>query len=147
MSQYRENVNRVAKQFVETLFPSEGWIRTVRKSLGMSGAQLARRLGVTRGFISNTEKAELTNSVTLKTMHQMAEAMGCKFVYAIVPEVNIEMLIRTEALNKAKKLVKEASVQMALEDQALSKEKLNLEIEKLAAEFENNMISKLWNDE
>jgi len=32
--------------------PPEGWLRTVRKALGMSGAQLAKKMGVTRARVA-----------------------------------------------------------------------------------------------
>jgi len=145
--QYRDNVNR-AKHKVEGLsVPSEGWIRTVRTALGMSGAQLGRRLGVTRASVSNTEKAELNGGVTLKAMQQMAEGLGCRFVYAIVPEKGIDDVIYQRALLKAKEQVNAASVHMALEQQALSKGKLEIEIKRLADEMLNKAGTELWNDE
>ena len=69
--QYQDIVDRARLQESYGLrVPNEGWIRTVRKALNMSGAQLARRLGMTRGLVSNTEKAELSGSVTIKNMQQ-----------------------------------------------------------------------------
>ena len=147
IKQYRENVNRARAQVAGLSVPSEGWLRTVRKALDMSGAQLGRRMGITRGAVSNNEKAELSGSMTIKTMQQMAEAMGCRFVYTIVPEGDIEDIVRAQALEKARAQVKEASIQMALEDQALSKSKLNAEIERLANEMVDKGNSDLWNDE
>ncbi|PHS69684.1 MAG: transcriptional regulator [Methylophaga sp.] len=150
IKQYRENVNR-AKAQVDGLFvPSEGWVRTVRTALGMSGAQLGRRMGITRGAISNNEKAELSGGITIKTMQQMAEAMGCRFVYAIVPEKDIEDIediVNKRALEKARAEVKEASIHMALEDQALSKDKQWDDIERLASDMVKNPTFDLWNDE
>ncbi len=145
--QYRENVNRARAQVKGLSVPSEGWIRTVRKALNMSGAQLGRLMGITRAAVSNTEKAELSGGVTIKTMQQMAEAMGCRFVYAVVPEKDIEEMVRKRAMDKARAQVKEASIHMALEDQALSKPKLDEEIERLAKEMLENGGSDLWNDE
>lgn len=55
--QYRENVNLARKKLEGLAIPSEGWLRTVRKALGMSGAQLGRKLDVTRGAVSINEKA------------------------------------------------------------------------------------------
>ncbi|UZE97229.1 mobile mystery protein A [Alkalimarinus alittae] len=147
IQQYRENVNR-AKQKVEGLrVPSEGWLRTTRKALGMSGAQLGRRLGVTRGSISNTEKAELNGGVTLKAMQQMAEGLGCRFVYAVVPEKNIEDVIYRRALKKAREQIEEASVHMALEEQVLSSSMLDIEVRRLADEMFNEASAELWNDD
>jgi predicted DNA-binding mobile mystery protein A len=147
IQQYRENVNRVKRKVDGLFVPSEGWIRTVRTALGMSGAQLGRRLGVTRASVSNTEKAELNGGVTLKAMQQMAEGMGCRFVYAIVPEKDIEAVVYRRAVEKAREQVKAASVHMALEDQALSKDKLEVEVKRLADEMLDKSSSELWNDE
>jgi predicted DNA-binding mobile mystery protein A len=77
--------------------PPEGWLRTVRKALGMSGAQLGKRMGLTRARIAQAEQAELTGGVTLKSMQAAAEALGCKFVYAVVPDSSIENVIVAQA--------------------------------------------------
>ncbi len=145
--QYRENVNHAKHMVDRLLVPSEGWIRTVRKALGMSGAQLGRRLGVTRASVSNTERAELNGGVTLKAMQQMAEGMGCRFVYAIVPEEDIEAVVYRRAIEKAREQVEAASVHMALEDQALSQDKLEAEVKRLASLMLDKPGSELWNDE
>jgi transcriptional regulator with XRE-family HTH domain len=57
----------------------------MRKALGMSGAQLARKMGVSRALVSQAESNEVSGNVTMKTMQTMAEAMGCRFVYAVLP--------------------------------------------------------------
>ena len=145
--QYRDKVNHAAKQLDDLSMPPEGWLRTVRKALHMSGPQLARRLGVTKAQVSRTEIAELSGRVTIKTMQNMAESMNCHFVYAVVPEQEIEELIKQRALEKAREQVKAASTQMALEDQALSGEQLALEVERLTSEMVENMPSDLWSDE
>jgi len=101
--QYQAIVDRAASQFGagQPPLPPEGWIATARKALGMSGAQLAKRLGVTRARVSQAERAEPSGSITLKTMRATAEAMGCRFVYAIVPEDRIEDVIAAQARKKA----------------------------------------------
>ena len=90
--QYRSLANRAASQSNLQL-PPEGWLRTVRMALGMSGPQLAKKMGVTRARVTQAEHNELTGAATLKSMQTAAEAMGCKFVYAVVPETTIENLI------------------------------------------------------
>lgn len=127
--------------------PSEGWMRTVRKALGMSGAQLAKRMGVTRARIAQAEHAELTGGTTLKSMQAAAEAMGCRFVYAIVPENGIEDVIKDQARKKAIALVRTASTHMALESQALPKDKIAEEVERLTREIAQDMASDFWTDQ
>lgn len=144
--QYRGKVNQAVRQFGGLSMPPEGWLRTVRNALGMSGLQLANRLKVTKARISKAEQDELTGSVTLKSMKNMAEAMNCRFVYAVLPEGEIEELIRKRAIEKAREQVKQASTHMALEAQSLSDELLAFEIERIASEIVEKMPSDLWND-
>ncbi len=148
LKQYQNKVNQALKQFEGYATPtSEGWLKTVRKAIGMSGSQLANRLGVTKGRVSQAESAELTGSATLKSMQNMAQAMNCRFVYAVIPEKEIERVIRDRAVLKAKEQIKAASTQMALEAQALSDEQLAFEVDRLASEIIEKMPSDLWNDE
>ena len=146
-TQYRQKVNQAASLVEKVTVPPEGWLRTVRKALGMSAAQLARRLGKSRALVSNTEKAELEDRVTLKTMKVMAEAMNCRFVYAIVPENNIESVLQVRAQNKAQQRVSETSKHMALEQQSLSQEQIAFERDRLASGMLKNMPADFWNDE
>lgn len=148
LKQYQNKVNQALKQFGDYAMPSsEGWLKTVRKALGMSGSQLAKRLGVTKGRVSQAESAELTGSATLKSMQSMAQAMDCRFVYVVIPEREIESVIRDQAVLKAKEQIKAASTQMALEAQSLSNEQLAYEVDRLASEIIKKMPSYLWNDE
>ncbi len=144
--QYQGIVDRAALQLSDVQTPSEGWIVTVRKALGMSGAQLARRLGVTRAAVSQTEKNEASGSVSLKHMQKAAEALGCRFVYAIVPEGGIDDVIRDQAGRKATGLVRRASGHMALESQSLPPEKLKQEIARLRDDLMRDMPSDFWED-
>lgn len=147
LKQYQAIVDRAAARHVGGIaVPPEGWIATVRRALGMSGAQLARRLGVTRARISKAERAEIQGGVTLRTMHAAAEAMGCRFVYAIVPDGQIEDVLAAQARRKAQALVRKASDHMALESQSLSEEQNAEEVERLARDLLRNMPSGLWSD-
>ena len=145
-AQYQSLVDRAAVPARELSVPKEGWIRTVRKALGMSGAQLARRLGVTRALVSNTERAELSGGVTIQAMQQMARALGCDFVYAIVPHRTIQDMIKQQAREKALAIVERTNKHMALEAQSLTKEQTDFEVDRLQQELLNKLPSDLWND-
>ncbi len=57
---YRDRVNQAVDRCDGfSVRPQEGWVRTVRTALGMSGPQLARRLGVTKARISKVERDAL----------------------------------------------------------------------------------------
>lgn len=144
--QYQAVANRAAAEAEAFRTPSEGWLRSARKALGMSGAQLARRMGVTRARISNAEKDELRGAVTLQSMRTAAEAMGCRFVYAIVPPGTTEDLIAVQARKKAASLVGTASAEMALECQTLPVDKIAQQVNLLAQDFVHELPSGFWDD-
>ena len=145
--QYQATVDTAATNIRAIPHPPEGWLRTVRKALGISGAQLARRIGVTRALVSQTEKNEAAGTATLKTLQQMAEAMGCNLVYAIVPMTGTtEEIIAQRAKEKARALVEKAGGHMALEAQGLSSEQMRYEIERLQRQMLADMPSDLWDD-
>ncbi|CDN50964.1 mobile mystery protein A [Neorhizobium galegae] len=148
----KQTVRRQYQAIVDTAhgndieIPAEGWIRTVRRALGMSGAQLARKMGVTRSRIAQAEKAELDGGVTLKSMEAIAEAMGCRFVYAFVPPQTIENVIIAQARKKAQAIVGRAAKHMALEDQTVSHSLTQQEVARLMNELMYQMPSDLWED-
>jgi predicted DNA-binding mobile mystery protein A len=145
--QYRSIVDGAAS-VTNPGIPPEGWLRTVRNALGMSGADVAKKMGVTRARVTQAEHAELTGGVTLKSMQATAEAMGCRFVYAIIPPSGrIEDIITAQARKKAMTLVGTASKHMALENQALSNDKLDQEVERLTREIAQEMPPDFWKKE
>jgi predicted DNA-binding mobile mystery protein A len=147
LQQYQAIVDRAASRVGrEWAMPPEGWIATVRQALGMSGAQLARRLGVTRARVSEAERAEASGGITLKTMRAAAEAMGCRFVYAIIPEDRIEDVLAAQARRKAQALVTRASDHMALESQSLSETQNAQEAERVAQDLLRGRPADLWAD-
>jgi predicted DNA-binding mobile mystery protein A len=145
--QYQRIVDKAARSWTNLVqSPPEGWLRTVRNALGMSAAQLAEKMGVTRARIAQAEHAELSGSITLKTMEAMAKAMGCRFVYAVIPEGRIEDIILAQARKKATTLVGTASKHMALEDQTLPNERITERVERLTREIAREMPRNFWSD-
>ncbi len=144
--QYRAIVDRAGVAAARDVTqPNEGWIATVRKALGMSAAELGRRLGVSRSRVAQAEIAELDGGPTLKTMQAMARAMGCRFVYAIVPESGaVDDLIAEQAHKKARAMVERAHVHMAFENQALTDEQNTAEVEHVARELLFRMPRDFW---
>jgi predicted DNA-binding mobile mystery protein A len=144
--QYQQLLARAVSAIKDLPRPNEGWVRTVRKALGMSGSQLARRQGVTRALITSTEKAELSGRVTIKRMEAIAAAMGCRFVYAIVPLTSVEELIAVQARNKARAVAEETNKHMAMEGQSLHAKQIEFETARLAAALVRDMPRDLWDE-
>jgi predicted DNA-binding mobile mystery protein A len=147
--QYQSIVNEAAIAKVEDLKqPAEGWISGVRKALGMSLADLGKRVNKTRSTVSSIERSEKGGRATIQSMNTLAEGMGCKFVYAIIPpDGDIEEVMMAHARKKARALVNQASTHMALEKQSLSAETINDEIERITCDLMESINSDFWKDE
>ncbi len=123
--------------------PSDGWIRAVRKSLGMSVRQLATRMGVTQQALSQLEAKELGGTVSIKTLRKAAEALNCRLVYALVPnDGGLQGILDKQALMKAKDIVSAVDHTMQLEAQGVGN--LQQKIKETAEELAKNPNSKLW---
>lgn len=143
--QYRQVIDS-AVNILSIRQPKEGWIKTVRMALGMSGAQLGKRLGNNRSITAYLERSELEGRITLHKMQDVAEALGCRFVYAIVPDSSIDEVIEKQAHKKAQEIVANASVHMMLEDQALNNDLLQTETERLKQQLIAEMKRDFWED-
>jgi predicted DNA-binding mobile mystery protein A len=109
--------------------PPKGWIRAIRDCLGMSGAQLGKRIGVAQQTIRAFEQSEENGTIQLQTLRRVAQALGGKLVYAIVPETSLEEMIRNRAREIALKALTRVSHTMRLEDQATSNSDLEARID------------------
>ena len=142
--QYVRIVDRAAQQLRDLHKPSNGWLAVLRKALGMSGAQVAKRMGVSRNAIHQAERNERDGAITLNQMHKIAEAMGGRFVYAVVPDGSVDDIIHIQANQKATALIQKASAHMALESQSLSPKQIEQRIEDLANELVRDLPSDFW---
>ena len=131
--------------------PKLGWIKTLRKAFSMSGATLARRMGLQRSSLAYLEQSEKQGSITIKKLREVASAMDCELIYAIVPMATadnpnptIEDIIHNQSESKAKSIVKRASTQMMLESQELTKDSLKKEVERLTRQMINDMPKDFW---
>jgi predicted DNA-binding mobile mystery protein A len=74
-----------------------GWAKAVREALGMTTAQLAKRLGVKQPSVVAIEQSEAKGTVELATLRRVAEALDCTLVYAFVPNKPLEAMVRDRA--------------------------------------------------
>ena len=65
--------------------PTSGLLRAVREALRIPVKEIAGRMGVVRSAVFDLEEREETGSIMLRSLERMAEAMGCKVVYGVVP--------------------------------------------------------------
>ena len=124
--------------------PQRGWIKAIREALGMSTAQLARRLGVSQTRISQMEKAETESAIRLQTLKQVAEALDCTLVYALVPNKPLEEMVRDRAAHVADLQLARTNHTMRLENQALGLPALMAERERLIRQLVEGEPRRLW---
>lgn len=112
---------RVSKQTpVEKLTrPPRGWIKAIREALGMSTAQLARRMGISQPGVVTLEQSEASGTVKLETLQRAAEALNCRLVYALVPEGSLETMVRERARKIAMRHLGTVEHTMKLENQGV----------------------------
>lgn len=143
IKQLKEKVNSLIGLRLPTM-PKQGWVRTIREALDMSGAQLGARLGISRNKISILERKEADGSITINQLKQLASGVDSELLYAIVPKQTVEQTIEERAYDLAKNLVDITNQHMYLEMQQLSPEKQNEMIRLLADEIKQSGGRALW---
>ena len=81
--------------------PRKGWIQAIRTALGMSAAQLGKRLGITRQAVLDMERREAEETITMGRLRDAAEAMNCQLLIAMLPRTTLEDAVRRQAASKA----------------------------------------------
>ncbi len=127
--------------------PARGWIKAIREALGMTTAQFGRRMGVSQPRAVAVEKAEVSSKITLDSLERAAEALGCRVVYALVPQESLEAQVEKRARLLAEKHLKSVTHSMALEDQGVAHEDTQAQLERLTRKILEASGSKLWDDE
>jgi predicted DNA-binding mobile mystery protein A len=100
--------------------PKRGWVRTIRKALGMTGKQLAKKLQVNRSRIAKIEASEQFGAVTLRTLQETADALNCELVYALIPRESLQAILQKQAKKVAKQQIQRVTHTMKLEDQGIN---------------------------
>lgn len=126
--------------------PPKGWLRAIRDALGMTTAQFGRRLGVSQPRIVELEQSELSGGVTLNTLQRAAEALGCRLVYALVPERPLAETVRKRADHVASQLTGAVAHSMRLEDQEVTSKEVAKELHRREVERLLRRPARLWDE-
>ncbi len=125
--------------------PSKGWVNTIRTCLGMSLRQLGEKLQITPQSAMEIETREQNGSITLRNLHEIADALDMVLVYGFVPkDKSIEAMIEKKARALAKEIVLRTSISMKLEGQENSKKRIEKAIKERTEEFKNELPKILW---
>lgn len=125
--------------------PRGGWVRAIREALGMNQTQLGKRAGVSRQSIQDFERTEAERRITLDSLDRLARAMGCRMVYALVPEAgSLDGLREHRAYALAEALLQPADHSMKLEAQGVTAPERERQRKLLADGLLNGSPRKLW---
>ena len=127
------------QESMRSLTPDGGWSKSVRQALGMSAEQLARRVGVSRETIATLERSEARGRITLASLDKLARGLGCRLIYALVPEVSTS--VRGLKRARARKL---AHTRVAADTAALDAADTRRQVERLTDDLLAGSPRKLW---
>lgn len=132
------------KDIAEVTPLKEGWIRTIRNSLDMSMAALAKRVGCTKSNIVAIEQSEQKGTVSIKTLENIAQGLNCRLVYYLIPEEPLDKIIEKRAREVAKKQIKMLNNSMKLEQQGLTLAQLKRQEDDLTNELLAGNLKNIW---
>jgi predicted DNA-binding mobile mystery protein A len=138
---------KALRPLAKTARPPKGWLRAIRDALGMTTAQFARRLGVSQPRIVQLEISEGDGGVTLRTLERAAEALGCRLVYALIPNRPLADVVGERARKIAEQDLAYVQHTMALEGQAVRSKAARAEVRRQLAEQLLRRPARLWDEE
>lgn len=142
-----EQLDRKLKPFYEIKnieVPERGWVYAIRTALNMTLQQLGYKLKITIQGVRDIEKRELSGSISIKSMKEVAKALDMQFVYGFVSNHNsIEKFIELKAGELAEKRVLK-NLNAASENKETSEVEIQREIEDFAREIKREIPKSLW---
>jgi predicted DNA-binding mobile mystery protein A len=137
---------RALRPLAATQRPPKGWVRAIRDALGMTTAQLGRRLGVSQPRAVEIEQSEVSGSITLHSLQRAAEALGCRVIYALVPQKPLAETVRKRAEEIADRRSSAVEQTMRLEAQAVRDKKAARELREQIIEELMRRPARLWDE-
>ena len=111
----------------------------------MNAPALAERLGISRNNIYAAIQNEQAGTISLNQLDKIAEAMGGRLVYAIIPRAGtVEEIVLAQARAKARRIFQRTRAHMALEEQTEGLRSEAEMIEDLAADIIREGRRDFW---
>jgi predicted DNA-binding mobile mystery protein A len=114
--------------------PVRGWVKAIREALGMTTAQLGKRLGIKQPTVVAMEQSEAKGTIELSTLRRVAEALDCTLVYALVPNRPLEAMVRDRARMFSGRRRGPVEHSMLLEDQAVTAKEAKKRLDEIVRE-------------
>jgi predicted DNA-binding mobile mystery protein A len=126
--------------------PPKGWVRAIRDALGMTTTQLGRRIGVSQPRVVELEQSEVSGGITLHSLQRAAQALGCRVVYALVPDKPLAEMVRERAERIADQRASSVEHTMRLENQAVRDKSAARKLREQIIEELSRRPARLWDE-
>ena len=100
--------------------PHAGWVKAIRTALGMTQRDLAARLRISDVAVHKLERSEQDGRISLGKLAEVAAAMDCTVVYALVPNSSLADTVERQARRVASERLGYVADTMSLEDQSVA---------------------------
>jgi predicted DNA-binding mobile mystery protein A len=114
--------------------PVRGWVKAIREALGMTTAQLAKRLNVKQPSVAAIEQSEEKGTIELATLRRVAEALDCTLVYAFIPNKPLNTIVRDRARSFLRQRREPVEHSMLLEDQQVEEKNAEARLDEIIRE-------------
>ena len=143
--QAQERINHAAGLARSLAKPFGGWIVAFQEAIGMNAPALAERLGISRNNIYAAIQNEQAATISLNQLDKIADAMGGRLVYAIIPRDGpVEEIVLAQARAKARRIIQRTRAHMALEEQTEGLRSEAEMIEELASDIIREGRRDFW---
>jgi predicted DNA-binding mobile mystery protein A len=112
--------------------------------MGMSSEAFAKRLDISRQAVHQLERAEGSESITVKRLRRAADALGCDLLVTVVPRQPLEVTVQERARAVAEERLQAVNRSMALENQYVQPKRLQQMVREAAADLIARGDSALW---
>ena len=127
--------------------PRQGWVSTIRRAVGMSSAQLAGRMHISRQSLEALEAREVAGTATVDALRRAADALDCDLVYALIPrQGSLEAVVTAQARRHSERLVGRAGHTMTLEEQTVAASETEQQIAVLTRRLLAEWPRGLWDE-
>jgi predicted DNA-binding mobile mystery protein A len=94
--------------------------------------------------IEDMQSSEAAGTIQLNTLGELAEAMGCRLVYALVPVKPLDQVRKERAIEVARAMLKRSSHSMKLEAQDIGAEAEKRALDRQVAKLLAGSPKRLW---
>lgn len=122
----------------------EGWINTIRQSLGMTLAAFGRRLGINASSARKLEIDEKHDRTTVDRLRRAANALDCDLVIMVLPRTSHGSFLKKHAVSAAARTYRTVNHNMVLEGQADYEISAEQSINDLAEELIRSGDRTIW---